>query len=480
MPIGVAILVALFLVQKRGTAFVGLVFGPVCLCWFVCIGLAGAWNIAQSPSILAALNPLHALRFIAGHGFASFAALGSVLLVLTGAEALYADIGHFGKTAVRRSWFAVVAPALVLNYFGQGALLIADPRALANPFYLSFPQWALYPMVALATAATVIASQAVISGAYSMTRQAIQLGFLPRMRVEHTSARAIGQVYVPVVNWMLLVIVAGAVVAFGSSARLASAYGIAVMGTMWITTFLTFFVTRYGWRYPLVLCLAATAFFLAIDSTLFAAALLKVRAGGWFPLLLALAVFTVMMTWRQGRELLLERLRSESVPLEPFIESLACQRLNRVPGTAAYLGASPDRVPHALLHTLRHFRTLHECVVLLTVEFVDIPRVPQGERVSCERLAADFWRVRVRCGFVDRLDVAAALDRCAAAGLQLRPLEMSFFVARERPVPVRRRGAMAYWRELLFAAMAHNATRLTDYFRIPAKRVIEIGAQVEM
>jgi KUP system potassium uptake protein len=480
VPIAVGILIALFLLQRRGSGFVGLLFGPVCLCWFFCIALAGAWNIALSPSILAALDPLHALAFVTGHGVASFVVLGSVLLVITGAEALYADIGHFGKDAVRISWFAVVAPALVLNYLGQAALLIADRGALANPFYLSFPRWALYPMVALATAATIIASQATISGAYSMTRQAIQLGFLPRMRVDHTSARTVGQVYVPAVNWILLFAVTAAVVAFGSSTKLASAYGIAVMGTMWITTLLAFFVTRYGWGYPVWLCVLATAFFLSIDSTLFAAALAKIRAGGWFPLSLALGAFVVMTTWRRGRELVLERLRHESVPVRPFIESLAHQPLNRVPGTAAYLGSSADRVPHALLHTLKHFRTLHERIVLLTVEFAELTRVPEGERLSCERVAPDFWRVRVRYGFMERVDVMAALDRCAGAGLELRPLEMSFFIARERPVPTRQHAAMAYWREALFATMAHNATRLTDYFRIPAKRVIEIGARVEM
>src|SRR3954469_2846500 len=322
VPIATGILIGLFLIQKQGTAVIGLLFGPVCALWFASIGAVGAWNIAREPSILEALNPAHALGFVTGHGFASFVVLGSVLLAITGAEALYADVGHFGKRAVRIAWFALVAPALVLNYFGQGALLIANPKALENPFYLSYPGWALYPMIALATAATVIASQATISGAYSMTRQAIQLGYLPRMDIEHTSAKANVQIYIPAVNWTLLADVPAAVIGFGSSARLANAYGVAVMGTMLVTTFLTFFVIRHAWGLPVWLCLLATGFFLVIDGTLFAAALTKIHEGGWFPLALGAAVFVVMVTWRRGRAILVERLRDDSVPLEPFLKSL--------------------------------------------------------------------------------------------------------------------------------------------------------------
>src|SRR5690242_4725204 len=308
VPIATGILIALFVIQKHGTGLVGLLFGPVCVLWFVSIGAVGAWHIARQPAILEALNPVHALRFLTSHGFASFVVLGSVLLAITGAEALYADVGHFGKRAVRLAWFGLVAPALVLNYFGQGALLIADPKALENPFYLAYPSWALYPMVVLATAATIIASQATISGAYSMTRQAIQLGYLPRMDIEHTSAKMIGQIYIPAVNWTLLVIVALAVVGFGSSTRLANAYGVAVMGTMLVTTFLTFFIIRYGWRYPLWFSLLVTGFFMLIDTTLFSAALLKIHEGGWFPLALGAVVFLIMITWRRGRNLMTERL----------------------------------------------------------------------------------------------------------------------------------------------------------------------------
>src|SRR4051794_28551832 len=307
VPIATGILIALFAIQRHGTGVVGLLFGPVCALWFLSIGAVGAWHIARHPSILEALNPAHALGFVTGHGLASFVVLGSVLLAITGAEALYADVGHFGKTAVRMAWFGVAGPALVLNYFGQGALLIANPKAIENPFYLSYPGWALYPMVALATAATVIASQATITGAYSMTQQAIQLGYLPRMTIHHTSAKAAGQIYVPVVNWILLLVVAAAVIGFGTSSRLANAYGVAVMGTMMVTTFLTFFVLRFGWGYPLWLCLLATGFFLLIDVTFFAAAMHKVLEGGWFPLALGAGVVTVMLTWRRGREILFDR-----------------------------------------------------------------------------------------------------------------------------------------------------------------------------
>jgi KUP system potassium uptake protein len=478
VPLATGILIALFLIQKRGTSFVGLLFAPVCGLWFVSIGAAGLWNIAGSPAILAALDARHALRFVTGHGFASFVVLGSVLLAITGAEALYADVGHFGKRAVRIAWFALVAPALVLNYFGQGALLIANPKALENPFYLSYPGWALYPMIALATAATVIASQATISGAYSMTRQAIQLGYLPRMDIEHTSAKAYGQIYIPAVNWTLLAVVAAAVIGFGSSARLANAYGVAVMGTMLVTTFLTFFVIRYGWGYPLWLCIAATAFFMMIDAILFAAALLKIHDGGWFPLALGAVVFVVMVTWRRGRQLMADRLRDEAVPLGTLLKSLLRESLARVPGTAVYLTAAPDATPQALLHSLKHFRALHERVVFLTVEFRDVPWVPFADRVLCERLGGNCWRVRVRYGFMNRPDVARALEQCAALGLDVDPDQSSYLVSRQRVVPGLAPGGMAAWRDRLFAAMARNAGNVTDYFNIPTNRVVELGTRV--
>jgi KUP system potassium uptake protein len=478
VPIAAGVLVALFLIQRHGTGVVGALFGPVCVLWFASLAAVGAWNIARHPAILEAVHPAHALGFVGGHGFASFVVLGSVLLAITGAEALYADMGHFGARAVRLAWFALVAPALVLNYFGQGALLIADARALDNPFYLSYPSWALYPMVALATAATVIASQATISGAYSMTQQAIQLGYLPRMDIQHTSAKTMGQIYIPAVNWTLLAVVAAAVVGFGSSGRLANAYGVAVMGTMLVTTFLTYFVLRYGWRYPLWLCLGATGFFLAIDLTLFGAALLKIHEGGWFPLALGAAVFAVMITWRRGRQILAERLRADSVPLGALVDSLLADPPQRVPGTAVYLTATPGMTPHALLHALKHFQALHERVVFLTVEFRDVPWVSAEERVSCERLAASCWLVRARYGFMDRPDVQDALGRCAAQGLEAEPMQTSFFLSRQNIVPVARDGGMAMWRERLFAAMARNAGNASAFFNIPDNRVIELGTRV--
>ncbi|HET7197519.1 MAG TPA: potassium transporter Kup [Burkholderiales bacterium] len=480
VPIATGVLVALFLIQRHGTGVVGVLFGPVCAIWFLSLGAVGAWNIARQPAILAALDPVHALGFVTGHGFASFVVLGSVLLALTGAEALYADMGHFGARAVRLAWFALVAPALVLNYFGQGALLIADPRALDNPFYLAYPAWALYPMVALATAATIIASQATISGAYSMTQQAIQLGYLPRMDIQHTSASTQGQVYLPAVNWTLLAVVAAAVVGFGSSSRLANAYGVAVMGTMLVTTFLTYFVLRHGWRYPLWLCLAATGFFLAIDVTLFGAALLKIHEGGWFPLALGAAVFVVMATWRRGRAILAERLRADSVPLDALLKSLLADPPQRVPGTGVYLTATPDMTPHALLHALKHFQALHERVVFLTVEFRDVPWVDAAERVLCQRLAASCWLVRARYGFMDRPDVQDALERCAALGLEADPMQTSFFLSRQNIVPDAQPGGMAMWRERLFAAMARNAGNVSAFFNIPDNRVVELGTRVQI
>ena len=484
VPISTGILVGLFLIQKHGTGVVGLLFGPVCALWFVSIGAAGVWNIAKNPMILGALDPTHAVHFVTGHGFASFVVLGSVLLAITGAEALYADMGHFGKSAIRIAWFGLVAPALTLNYFGQGALLIIDPKALVNPFYLAFPSWALYPMIALATAATVIASQATISGAYSMTQQAIQLGYLPRMNIQHTSAKVIGQIYVPAVNWILLVVVAAAVIGFGSSTRLASAYGVAVMGTMLVTTFLTFFVIRFGWGYPLWLCVLATGFFMLIDLTFFAAAMHKVLEGGWFPLLLGAVVFTIMITWRRGREILFDRLRATSIPLQAFLKSLFIAPPQRVPGTAVFLTAAPEATPHALMHSLKHYKVLHERVVFLTVEFRDVPWVPFEERVVCERLGHECWRVAVRYGFMNRPDVDRALEVCGALGLELDSMETSFFISREKIVPAEdsRAGgrSMALWRERLFAAMARNAGNVTDYFNIPANRVVELGTRVEI
>ncbi len=480
VPFAVVVLVALFSFQSRGTAVVGKLFGPVTMAWFLAIGAAGLYGIAQQPAILKALNPYYALVFLTAHGTASFVVLGSVVLAVTGAEALYADMGHFGKGAVRIAWFSLVAPALVLNYFGQGALLMLQPAALQNPFYLLFPGWALYPMIALATAATVIASQATISGAYSLTKQAVQLGFLPRMTIVHTSAREMGQVYIPSINWLLCAVVIAAVIGFGSSSRLAGAYGVAVTATMLVDTLLTFFVIRYGWGYPLALCILATGFFALVDLAFFSSTLLKVADGGWFPLVIGAGVYLTMATWRRGREMLFETLNSTSVPLAPFLESLFKDPPQRVPGTAVFLTATPDATPHALLHNLNHNKVLHERVVFLTVQIRDVPWVPFEERVTCERLGHGCWRVRVRYGFMNRPDVTSALELCGALGLQLETMETSFFLSRQKIVPTEGGAGMALWRDRVFAAMARNAGNVTDYFNIPANRVIELGTRVQI
>jgi KUP system potassium uptake protein len=481
VPIAVGVLLALFAIQSRGTARVGRLFGPITMLWFIAIGIAGIHGIARVPAVLAAVNPLHALSFLTSHGFASFVVLGSVVLAVTGAEALYADMGHFGKKAVRIGWFSLVAPALVLNYFGQGALLIGRPEAVENPFYLLLPGWALYPMVALATAATVIASQAVISGAYSITRQAVQLGFLPRINIVHTSAREIGQVYIPAVNWLLCAVVVAAVVGFGSSSRLAGAYGVAVTATMLVDTLLAFFVVYYRWRYPLWIAVGATLFFLTVDLAFFSATLLKIADGGWFPLGIGAAVFAVMSTWRRGREHLFARLRASSVPLEAFLKSLFVDPPHRIPGTAVFMTATPEVTPNALLHNLNHNKVLHERVVFLTVEIRDEPWVPQKERTVCQKLPDGVWRVRVSYGFLDEPDVTRALKLCAGAGLDIDMMETSFFLSREKIVPVAGGiASMATWRDRMFAAMARNAASVTDFFNIPSNRVIELGTRVEI
>jgi KUP system potassium uptake protein len=475
------VLVALFAIQAHGTAVVGKLFGPVMLAWFIALGAGGLYGILREPAVLAALNPLHALSFLTSHGAASFVVLGAVVLSVTGAEALYADMGHFGKGPVRLAWFSLVAPSLVLNYFGQGALLLLRPEAVQNPFYLAFPEWALYPMIGLATLATVIASQAVISGAFSLTRQAVQLGFLPRMTIVHTSAREIGQIYIPAVNWGLCLVVVAAVVGFGSSSRLAGAYGVAVTATMLVDTLLAFLVVRYMWRYPLWLCLFATGFFLVIDASFFIATLLKIADGGWFPLAIGACVFVVMTTWRRGREVLFERLNESSVPLKPFLEALFVDPPRRVSGTAVFLTAAPDATPHALLHNLNHNKVLHERVVFLTVQILDVPWVPFTERVSCDARGQGCWQVQVRYGFMNRPDVTRALDLCAALGVEFDPMSTSFFLSRQKLVPsAGGLSAMPRWRERMFAAMARNAADVTDYFNIPANRVIELGTRVQI
>ncbi len=479
VPLTVAVLVLLFMFQKKGTAGVGMLFGPVMMAWFAVLALGGLLNLIAVPQILAALNPYYGLRFLYQNGWVAFVGLGAIVLALTGAEALYADMGHFGRRPIRLAWFSYVFPALALNYLGQGALIIGDPKAISSPFYLLFPDWLLYPMVGLATAATVIASQAVITGTYSMTQQAIQLGFLPRTYIVHTSAQEEGQIYIPSINWMLLLAVVAAVVGFESSTNLASAYGVAVTGTMLITTVLTFFVVRFAWHYNWFLCVLATGFFLVIDLAFFSANTLKIAQGGWFPLVIGVVIFTVMTTWKRGREILVEHLRQTQVPLKPFLESIVAENITRVQNTAVFLVANPDGAPNALLHNLAHNQVLHKRVVFLTVIFREIPYVATEQRVQVETLGHDFYRVKVFYGFMDKPDLPAALEACRGDGLEFTPLATSFFISRETIVPTPG-GGMADWREQLFATMSRLAGSAADYLNIPANRVIEVGTRIEI
>jgi KUP system potassium uptake protein len=479
VPLTVAVLVALYMLQRKGTAGIGRWFGPIVLVWFMALAAMGMVNIIENPVILAALNPIHAFRFLAQNGWLAFLALGGIVLAVTGAEALYADMGHFGKKPVRMAWFAVVFPALALNYLGQGALLLSNPAAVSNPFYQQLGPWSIYPLVVLSTMATVIASQATISGTFSVTQQAIALGFLPRMRVLHTSDREMGQIYIPLVNWLQLSVVLLAVIGFGSSSKLASAYGIAATATMLMTTILTFFVIRYRWRYNLWLSLAATGFFLTIDIALFSANTLKVLHGGWFPLVLGAIIVMLMLTWRDGRQLVYDNLKKHLVPLNDFLQSLFVSPPARVEGTAIFFRADGDGVPHAMLHNLLHNRVLHERTVFLTVFNADIPYIPASDRIKVEALGHQCFQVNVHYGFKDERDIPAALALCKDAGLDFDPMETSFFIARQNVIP-RVGSGMALWRESLFATMSRNARDAADYYRVPTNRVIELGTQVEI
>lgn len=479
LPVSVAVLISLFAVQRYGTGTVGKMFGPVILLWFGVLALTGVLQIIQQPAILAALNPLHAFAFLRAQGWHMFVAFGAIVLAFTGAEALYADMGHFGKRPIQFAWMGLVLPALTINYMGQGALLMRDPSALENPFYRLFPESWLLPAVMLATLATVIASQAVISGAYSMTKQAMQLGLLPRMLVQHTSAKEAGQIYMPEVNWLLLVAVLLAVVGFGSSSALASAYGIAVTVTMLVTTVLTFFVIRHAWGYPLPLALAATSVFLALDLLLVISCSLKFWQGGWFPLVLGVVIFIIMATWRRGRELLMESMRRDDPELLPFITALAADRVHRIPRTAVYAVANPDTVPQALMHNLKHNQVLHERNLILTVVFQDVPWIPFEERVQVTPLVAGFWRVQVNYGFINTPDIPKALELCQAQGLPINLFETSYFLSREIVVPTKGAG-MAHWREALFALMSRNAGSVAAFFRLPNNCVIELGTRVQI
>jgi len=479
VPLSVLVLVVLFAVQRFGTGAVGKSFGPIIVVWFATLAIVGAIHIADAPAILAALNPLQAIDFLTGRGWHVFAALGAIVLALTGAEALYADMGHFGKTPIRLAWGSLVMPSLALNYMGQGALLMKDPTAIENPFYRLFPDAWVIPIVVLATLAAVIASQAVISGAFSMTKQAIQLGFLPRMEVVYTSAREAGQIYLPRVNWLLLFAVTAAVIGFGSVTAITAAYGIAVTVTMLIDTVLTYFVVRYGWGFPLWVALGATGFFLAIDALLVTACSLKFIQGGWFPLILGLGMFAVMSTWKRGRELLLESISRDDPDLIPFITALAADDIARTPRTAVYTVANSGTVPQALLHNLKHYQVLHERNVILTVKFHEVPWIPFAERVEVEPLARGFWRVTVNYGFKNTPDIPQALALCRSPGLEIDEFTTSYFLSRETVVPTRGDG-MAHWRERLFAAMTRNAGSVVEFFRLPNNAVIELGTRVQI
>jgi KUP system potassium uptake protein len=478
VPLSVIVLVGLFILQTWGSARIGAYFGPVMALWFAAIAVAGLFQVVQNPGILVALNPLYALRFLAGHGWAGFLALGSVFLALTGAEALYADMGHFGRGPIRLDWFGLVLPALVLNYFGQGALVLAHPEAGDSPFYHLFPNWLLYPMTLLATAATVIASQAVISGAFSLSQQAMQLSLLPRLDVRQTSEEAIGQVYVPQINWLLMICVIGLVLVFRSSDALASAYGIAVVGTMLVTTALLAIVARRLWGWSIALTTVVIGFFLAIDLAFFAANVVKIPDGGWFPLLVGAITFTLMSTWRRGRQIILERTSEDNLPLDRFITTLDPEAFPRVKGTAVYLAARHDTVPYALADNLRHNKVLHERVFLLTVITERVPHIPETKRVTLEQLGKGFALVTVHLGFADSPALPPVLESHRDQ-LRIDVGQTSFFLGRELPVPTTRPD-LSLWREKLFVFMTRNAVSASDYFQIPPKRVVELGTQVEL
>lgn len=479
IPITVVILIILFAAQSHGTAKVGTFFGPIMLLWFAILALLGLINMMKAPQVLAAFNPEYAMQFFVvnqGHGFL---VLGAVFLVMTGGEALYADMGHFGKFPIRLAWFGLVLPAIALNYLGQGALLLNNPDAIANPFYLLAPSWTLYPLVILSTIATVIASQAVISGVFSMTRQAVQLGFCPHIEIKHTSESEIGQIYLPSANWGLLIGVLVLVLGFESSSNLAAAYGIAVTITMVVTTLLVLVLARQacGWnRFKLGL---GIVFFLLVDLAFFSANALKIGHGGWITLLIGAVIFTLMFTWKDGRALLDQRLRENAMPLALFLESLTRESMLRVPGTAVFLTSTPDGVPNALLHNMKHNKVMHERLVLLTVVTEEIPCVEDQDRVTVHSLGHNTYRIIIRYGFTENPDLPLALTLCESHGLSFEMMDTTFFLGRATLIPTDRAG-MALWREKLFASMFRNATRPMDFFRIPYNRVVELGTQVDL
>ena len=479
IPITLVILFALFAVQKKGTAGIGKFFGPITLVWFLVIALLGVAQIIHHPEILKAISPHYAVGFMWANPGTTFIILGAVVLCVTGAEALYADLGHFGKRPIRIAWFTVVMPCLVLNYFGQGALLLENPAAVKNPFYLMAPDWALLPLVGLATAATVIASQALITGAFSVTKQAIQMGYLPRLRILHTSVRDTGQIYMPFINWSLFAVIVLAVVMFRSSSNLAAAYGIAVCMDMLITTILTFYVIRYGWKYPLALCLAATGVFFIVDFAFLASNLMKLFHGGWFPLVIGGIVFTLMMTWKQGRQILNAKMRTDAIDLPSFLDAVFVSPPARVEGTAVFLTAEPGTVPNALLHNLKHNKVLHAQNLFVTVRNHEVPWIGLNKRLEVESLSHDCWQVIVNYGFKNDPDLPKALQQIKGRGCELEAMNTSYFLSRDTVVPTIG-GGMATWREKLFAQMHHNASGAADFLNLPNNAVVELGSKIEI
>lgn len=480
IPLTLLVLFGLFAFQRRGTASIGAFFGPVMILWFSSLAILGFGNLVMQPGVLLAFNPAYALGFLAENRSIAVVAMGSVVLAVTGAEALYADMGHFGSKPIRQAWFGFVLPALVLNYFGQGALLLADPLAVGNPFYHLAPDWALYPLVALSTAATVIASQAVISGAFSVTRQAMQIGFVPRVEVKYTSEKEQGQIYLPGVNWGLFCAVVVLVLGFKSTNNLAAAYGIAVTGDMVITSILATVVAARGWGWGWSRAIALFVCFLAVEATFLFANVLKIPDGGWFPLAVGAVVFLLMSTWKRGKMLLSERVNTESITLDAFIGALVVSMPVRVPGTAVFMTSRVDRVPNAMLHNLMHNKVLHERVLIVSVQVVDSPYVPEDSRVEVQKLEAGFYSVVVQYGFMDEPDIPRALACCARHGIAIEMMETSFFLGRATLIPKMAASKMIQWREKLFIAMFRNAGSATSFFRIPSNRVVELGTQLTL
>jgi KUP system potassium uptake protein len=479
IPVTLVVLTALFSVQRMGTGGIGRAFGPITLIWFIVLVALGLPHIIRNPAVLQALNPLFAVDFFIREPMVAFIGLGAVVLCVTGGEALYADMGHFGKRPIRIAWYGFVMPALVVNYFGQGAMLLAEPALITNPFFNMAPGWAQMPLVILATAATVIASQALISAAFSVTKQAIQLGILPRMAIKHTSVRDTGQIYVPFVNWGLFIFIVLAVALFKTSSNLATAYGIAVTMDMTITTVMTFFVIRYGWKYPLALCLLATGFFFVIDVTFFLSNMLKLVAGGWFPLLIGMGMFTLMVTWQQGRKLVSERLRDEAIDLKSFLDAVFISPPTRVPGTAVFLSADAGLTPNAMMHNLKHNKVLHEHNLFVTVKHHEVPWVGFDKRIQMESLGHDCWSVVMHFGFKNDPDVPEALKLLEGRGIPLPEMDTSYFLSRDIVIPTFGDG-MPMWREKLFASMHRNASAAADFLNLPSNRIVELGAKVEI